>query len=132
MPDFPAVETILPHRDPAIVVDRIVSCDDESMRCERTVRSEEHYGPGLSAEGLVEFCAQAAICKETVHSGGEPATGVIASIDDFQFFRDALPGDVLIAEIATRTRFGKLCLFECTVLRREEKIAHGFVKAALA
>jgi 3-hydroxymyristoyl/3-hydroxydecanoyl-(acyl carrier protein) dehydratase len=57
---------------------------------------------------------------------------VIAGIDDFQFFKDARPGDVLIAEIATRTKFGKLCLFECSVFRSGEKIAHGLIKAAIA
>lgn len=132
MPDFPAVETILPHRDPAIVVDRILAFGNGAIRCERTVRPDEHYGPGLSPEGMVEFCAQAAICKETLQDGGGPRAGVIAGIDDFQFFKDARPGDVLIAEIATRTKFGKLCLFECTVFRSGEKMAHGLIKAALS
>jgi predicted hotdog family 3-hydroxylacyl-ACP dehydratase len=141
LPDFPAIETILPHRDPAIVVDRIQSCEKDLVRCERKVRDSEHYGPGLSPEGIIEFCAQAAICGETVNSAGAPKmgviAGVIAGIDDFQFFNDAVNGDTLIAEIAARTRFGKLCLFECTVFRnalralRAEKIAHGFIKAAL-
>jgi 3-hydroxyacyl-[acyl-carrier-protein] dehydratase len=131
MSDFPAVETILPHRDPAIVVDRIVSLNASAIRCERTVRSDEHYGPGLSREGIIEFCAQAAICKETAHSTGGPKIGVIAGIDDFRFFENAHEGDVLVAEIATRTKLGTLCLFECTVFRAETKIAHGFIKAAL-
>ena len=134
MPDFPPVETILPHRGPAIVVDRIVALDGEAVRCERTVRPDEHYGPGLSPEGIIEFCAQAAICKETLQSGGGPKTGVIAGIDDFQFFNAARPGDVLAAEIATRTKFGKLALFECTVFRNAlhaEKIAHGTITAAI-
>jgi 3-hydroxymyristoyl/3-hydroxydecanoyl-(acyl carrier protein) dehydratase len=131
VPDFPAIETILPHRDPAIVVDRILSADNAAMRCERTVRPDEHYGPGLSPEGIIEFCAQAAICKETVNSTGKPKVGVIAGIDDFQFFDAAAAGDVLVAEIVTRTKLGNLCLFECTVVRGEKIIVHGFIKAAL-
>jgi predicted hotdog family 3-hydroxylacyl-ACP dehydratase len=131
VPNFPSVESILPHRGPAIVVDKILSLENGTIRCERTVRRDEHYGPGLSSEGIVEFCAQAAICKETVSSAGSPKTGVIAGIDEFQFFTNAVAGDVLVAEIATRTKLGALCLFECTVLREKEKIAHGFIKAAL-
>lgn len=131
MPDFPSVNTILPHRDPAIVVDRIISCDKNEVRCERTVRENEHYGPGLSPEGLIEFCAQAAICGQTVNSAGAPKMGVIAGIDDFQFYGNVIAGDMLVAEIATRTKFGSLCLFECTVARAGEKIAHGLIKAAL-
>jgi predicted hotdog family 3-hydroxylacyl-ACP dehydratase len=131
VPNFPSIESILPHRDPAIVVDRILSCDNDAIRCERKVRADEHYGSGLSCEGIIEFCAQAAICKETVCSAGSPKMGVIAGIDEFQFFSNAVAGDVLVAEIATRTKLGALCLFECTVLRENEKIAHGFIKAAL-
>ena len=131
MSDFPPVETILPHREPAIVVDRILSLDNGTIRCDRTVRADEHYGPGLSSEGIIEFCAQAAICKETLNSPGRPKIGVIAGIDEFTFLKNAVAGDVLIAEISTKTKFGNLCLFECTVFRKDEKIAHGFIKAAL-
>jgi predicted hotdog family 3-hydroxylacyl-ACP dehydratase len=131
MPDFPPVETLLPQRTPAIIVDRILSLEDDTIRCERTVRTDEHYGPGLSCEGIMEFCAQSAICKETVGLFGNPRVGVIAGVDDFKFFENAVAGDVLIAEIAIRTRLGALCLFECTVFRGEKEIAHGFIKAAL-
>ena len=131
VPIFPSVETILPHRDPAIVVDKILSCENGLIRCVRTVRVDEHYGPGLSCEGIMEFCAQSAICKETLGLAGSPKVGVIAGIDDFQFFENSNAGDMLIAEIVTRTKFGNLCLFECTVFRGEEKVAHGFIKAAL-
>jgi predicted hotdog family 3-hydroxylacyl-ACP dehydratase len=131
MPDFPPVETILPHRGPAIVVDKILSLENGTIRCSRTVRADEHYGPGLSCEGIVEFCAQAAICKETLGSAGSPKVGVIAGIDDFAFFKNAAVGDVLVAQISTQTRFGNLCVFDCTVLCGEEKIAHGLIKAAL-
>jgi 3-hydroxymyristoyl/3-hydroxydecanoyl-(acyl carrier protein) dehydratase len=131
MPDFPPVETILPHRDPAIVVDKILSLENGTIRCGRTVRANEHYGPGLSSEGIVEFCAQAAICKETLGSLGSPKVGVIAGIDDFTFFKNAEGGDVLVAQISTKTKFGNLCVFECTVFRGQEKIAGGFIKAAL-
>jgi predicted hotdog family 3-hydroxylacyl-ACP dehydratase len=132
LPDFPSVNSILPHRGPAIVADRILSCNNGVIRCERTVGAAEHYGPGFSPEGMIEFCAQAAICKEAVcGGGGEPPMGVIAGIDDFQFYMDAHGGDVLVAEVATRTKLGNLSLFECTVYRSDEKIAHGFIKAAL-
>jgi 3-hydroxymyristoyl/3-hydroxydecanoyl-(acyl carrier protein) dehydratase len=134
MPDFPSVATLIPHRDPAIVVDKILSFENGAIRCERTVGSDEHYGPGLSSEGIVEFCAQSALCKEALASSGGPKTGVIAGIDDFAFFKNATAGDVLVVETATRTKFGKLSVFECTVFRgalHAEKIAHGHIKAAL-
>jgi 3-hydroxymyristoyl/3-hydroxydecanoyl-(acyl carrier protein) dehydratase len=131
VPNFPAIESILPHRDPAIVVDRILSCDNDAIRCERKVCAEEHYGPGLSCEGIIEFCAQAAICKETVCSAGSPKMGVIAGIDEFVFLKDANAGDVLVAEVSTQTKFGNLSLFKCTVFCGDIEIAHGTIKAAL-
>jgi 3-hydroxymyristoyl/3-hydroxydecanoyl-(acyl carrier protein) dehydratase len=131
MPDFPPIDTILPHRDPAIVVDRVLSLENSVIRCERTVRENEHYGPGFSCEGIIEFCAQAAVCKETLNSPGTRKIGVIAGIDDFVFLKNAVAGDVLIAEVFTQTKFGNLSLFDCTVYRGTVKIAHGLIKAAL-
>jgi predicted hotdog family 3-hydroxylacyl-ACP dehydratase len=131
LPKFPPVETILPHRGPAIVVDEIISIGKNSIRCLRKVRPDEHYGPGMSCEGIIEFCAQAAICMEAMNALGAPKLGVIAGIDDFSFSKNACAGDVLVAEITTQTKLGDLCLFECTVRSYDDIIAHGFIKAAL-
>lgn len=127
---FPPVETLLPHRPPAIVVDKIISFDKGTIQCERTVRPDEHYGPGLSYEGIVEFCAQAAILCEAMASGGAMKQGVLASIDDFVFNKEAAVGDALVAEITTKTKFGNLGLFECNVTCQGGQVAHGFIKAA--
>ena len=130
MNNFPPVEILLPHRPPAIVVDRIISFDKSTIQCERTVRPDEHYGPGLSYEGIVEFCAQAAILCEAMGSGGAIKQGVLASIDDFVFTREAAIGEALVAEITTKTKFGNLGLFECNVTCKGAQVAHGFIKAA--
>jgi predicted hotdog family 3-hydroxylacyl-ACP dehydratase len=127
---FPPVETLLPHRPPAVVVDRIVAYEKETIRCERKVRPNEHYGPGLSAEGIVEFCAQTAILCEAMGSGRSIRHGALASIDDFVFSRQASVGDVLVAEIQVKTRLGNLALFECAVTCDGSAVAHGFLKAA--
>ena len=128
--NFPPVETLLPHRDPAIVVDKILAFDQGKIKCERTVRPDEHYGPGLSYEGIVEFCAQAAILCEAMASGGAIKQGVLASIDDFVFNKEAVVGDALVAEITTKTKLGNLALFECNVTCQGAQVAHGFLKAA--
>jgi predicted hotdog family 3-hydroxylacyl-ACP dehydratase len=130
VPPFPPVESLLPHRSPAIVVDRITAFEPAKVTCERTVRPEEHYGPGLSYEGIVEFCAQAAILGEAMAANGAIKRGALASIDDFTFVREAAVGDVLSAEIVTKTKFGNLALFECNVTCSDSRIAYGFIKAA--
>lgn len=130
MNNFPSVESLLPHRDPAIVVDKILTFEQGKIQCQRTVRPDEHYGPGLSYEGIVEFCAQAAILCEAMGSGGAIKQGVLASIDDFVFTREAAVGDALVAEITTKTKFGNLGLFECNVTCKGVQVAHGFIKAA--
>jgi predicted hotdog family 3-hydroxylacyl-ACP dehydratase len=128
--NFPPVKSLLPHRDPSIVVDGIISFDKGTIHCERTVRPDEHYGPGLSYEGIVEFCAQAAILCEAMASGGAIKQGVLASIDDFVFNKEAAVGDALVAEITVKTKFGNLALFECNVTCKGAQVAHGFIKAA--
>jgi predicted hotdog family 3-hydroxylacyl-ACP dehydratase len=127
---FPSVETLLPHRNPAIVVDRIVAFTPGKISCERVVRSGEHYGPGLSREGIVEFCAQSAILSEAIGTGAAVRQGVLASIDDFTFSLTPAPGVALVADIETKTKFGNLALFECTVTTSGKQVAHGFIKAA--
>jgi predicted hotdog family 3-hydroxylacyl-ACP dehydratase len=128
--NFPPVKSLLPHRDPSIVVDGIISFDKGTIHCERIVRPDEHYGPGLSYEGIVEFCAQAAILCEAMASGGAIKQGVLASIDDFVFYKEAAVGDALVAEITVKTKFGNLALFECNVTCKGAQVAHGFIKAA--
>ncbi|HUI92304.1 MAG TPA: hypothetical protein VLX68_08665 [Chitinivibrionales bacterium] len=130
MQNFPSVASLLPHRPPAVVVDEILSFDKGTIQCKRTVKPDEHYGPGLSPEGIVEFCAQSAILCEAMASGGAIKRGVLAGIDDFFFGKAAAAGDELIAEITTKTKFGNLALFECKVTCKDEKAAHGFIKAA--
>jgi len=112
------------------VVDEIVSFDNGVIRCLRTVHPNEHYGPGLSREGIVEFCAQAAILREALESGGPLSRGILASIDDFAFTRVASVGDLVEASIAVKTKFGNLGLFECTATVNGAPLAHGFIKAA--
>ncbi len=130
MQTFPPVETLLPHRPPAVVVDRIIAYEKGTIRCERRVGPHEHYGPGLSAEGIVEFCAQAAVLCEAMGSGRAMRQGVLAGIDDFVFFRHVTAGDVVVADIRVKTRFGSLGLFECDVTCGGSPVAHGFLKAA--
>ena len=130
MQTFPPVETLLPHRPPAIVVDSIVAFEKGRIRCARKVRPNEHYGPGMSPEGIVEFCAQAAILCEAMGSGGAMKQGVLAGIDDFVFSGSAAAGDELEAEITVKTKFGNLGLFECSATVNGAPLAHGFIKAA--
>ncbi len=130
MHTFPSVETLLPHRAPAVVVDSILSFDKGVIRCVRKVRPDEHYGPGLSAEGVIELCAQAAILREAVESGKAMQRGVLASIDDFRFFSSAQAGDTVEAEVSVKTRLGNLALFECSATVNGARLAHGFIKAA--
>jgi 3-hydroxymyristoyl/3-hydroxydecanoyl-(acyl carrier protein) dehydratase len=78
----------------------------------------------------MESCAQAAILSEAMGTGGAIRQGVLASIDDFTFTHSATPGDVLCATIETKTKFGNLALFECTVTSAGTLVAHGFIKAA--
>jgi len=129
--NFAAVETLLPHRSPAIVVDKLDSIENNTAVCSRTVRKNEHYGPGLCEEGIIEFCAQSAICGQSLNAGGQEKIGVIAGIDDFCFYKKAISGDVLVAKIVTQAKMGNLSLFECTVRCGSDTIAHGFIKAAL-
>jgi predicted hotdog family 3-hydroxylacyl-ACP dehydratase len=134
LPTYPSIDSLLPHEFPAIVVDKVLDCKDKVIVCERTVKEMEHYGPGLSPEGIMEFCAQSALCHCCLTSAQDaqgPRPGVIAALDDFSFTMQPVAGDVLQARITVQASLGTMSIFECIVTTEGNKVAHGIVKAAL-
>jgi predicted hotdog family 3-hydroxylacyl-ACP dehydratase len=127
---YPSPESLLPQKEEAIVVDEIISFEKDMISCIRKVRTNEHYGPGLSYEGIIEFCAQSAILCESLTKNKPLKRGVIAGIDDFTFTYQPKVDDILISKIKITTRFGDLACFECNVFCNNKEIAKGIIKAA--
>jgi 3-hydroxyacyl-[acyl-carrier-protein] dehydratase len=109
------IQTLIPHRWPIMLVDRIVEYDPDRqyIRGEKAVTSSEwffqgHF-PGLPVmPGVlqVEALAQTMAVYVAQQPGFGDRIGLFAGIDECRFKRTVLPGDRLSLEV-TMEKLGK-------------------------
>ncbi len=113
------IETLIPHRWPFLLVDRITEYDPENKRIVgiKAVTATEwffqgHF-PGLPVmPGVlqVEALAQTMACYVAKQPGFGDRIGLFAGIDEVRFKRVVSPGDTLRLEVVMEklgSRFGK-------------------------
>lgn len=113
MLDRTAIETIIPHRDPFLLLDRVDEyVPGESAVCHLDVREDMFWVPGhfpdyavMPGVLIVEALAQAgavALLSQPENSG---KIAFFAGIDKVRFKRQVVPGDTLRLECRiTRSR----------------------------
>lgn len=97
------IETILPHRDPFLLLDEVVELEPGRRVVARyTVRADAWWFPGHFPERpvmpgvlLVEAMAQAGAVAVLVEEENRGKIAFFAGIDDCRFKRVVEPGDVL-------------------------------------
>lgn len=97
------IETILPHRDPFLLLDEVVELEPGSRVVARyTVRADAWWFPGhfpdrpvMPGVLLVEAMAQAGAVAVLVEEANRGRIAFFAGIDDCRFKRVVEPGDVL-------------------------------------
>ena len=107
--DYAAIERILPHRYPFLLVDRITALEDgKSIRGIKNVTMNEPFFQGhfpgypvMPAVLVIEALAQLASILAWKIAGRSPADGSLiffAGIDNARFRRQVRPGDQLVLE----------------------------------
>jgi 3-hydroxyacyl-[acyl-carrier-protein] dehydratase len=140
--DRPGIE-LLPHRDPFLFVDRIVSADETGALGEYTFTLEKndffkgHFPdfPVVPGVVLVEAMAQvsgAAIVARNILGGKDKeATFLLAAVDEVRFRRPVRPGDKLVT-VVTNVKVGsKLGAFSLKGYVEGELAAEAKVKCIL-
>ena len=73
---MPDIRTLVPHADPMVLLDRVISADEESLCAEVGIRSDTLFcgSDGVGAWVGIEYMAQAigAWAGYTAHLRGEP------------------------------------------------------------
>jgi len=111
------ITDLIPHREPFLFVDRIVSCEEKHSVCERTFTLENswffkgHFPqyPVVPGVLLVETMAQAG--GAGLVAAGVYPTGLVfllASIDNVKFRRQVRPNELLRMETTTKKASNRL------------------------
>jgi len=134
-----AIEAIIPHRDPFLLVDRIVELEP-GVRARGTWEIHErlpflagHFpgNPIVPGVLMVESAAQVgAVCALT-HPDHQGKFGVFAGIDEVRFSRIVRPGDTLVIEIVVDRLRGRIGRASATLTVDGEPAARGVLTFAL-
>lgn len=101
-PSLEQIHNAIPHRAPMLLVDEIVSQDEESIICRKTFRDDEyffqgHYPDHPLVPGVI-------LCESTVQAGaillsgklsGGNAVPVLTRMNDVKFKNMVHPGDTI-------------------------------------
>ena len=127
--DYPPIAMLMPHREPMVLLDRVVDWSPGYIECALRVRAGARFVEGglLAAPYTIEHMAQSvAVCLgyEAYRGGRGVRVGMIVSCRQFDAHRNAASvGDELTIH-ATRDRGNEtLSHFQCEVLSRGEAFA---------
>ena len=99
--DKSAIEAVLPHRDPMLLIDEVVELvEGERVVARKTVTDEDCAGhfpgnpimPGVKMVEALAQCGAVAVLSQAENRG---KLALFAGIDDVRFKRIVTPGDTL-------------------------------------
>jgi 3-hydroxyacyl-[acyl-carrier-protein] dehydratase len=115
--DIRAIERILPHRYPFLLVDRVDEIGADKIVARKLVsRNEPHFNghfpghPVMPGVLIIEALAQAGALLAAQLVGFDPATQVIyfMAIDKARFRKPVVPGDLLMLEVVPLRKGGAI------------------------
>jgi predicted hotdog family 3-hydroxylacyl-ACP dehydratase len=131
MTDFPPIAQLMPHREPMVLLDRLVGWSPGHVECATQVRRGARFVEDglLLAPFMIEHMAQAvAVCLgyEAYRGGRGVRVGMIVSCREFRAHREsASVGDELMIR-ANRARGNEtLSHFRCEVRHQDEVFANA-------
>jgi beta-hydroxyacyl-ACP dehydratase FabZ len=112
--DVPAIERVIPHRFPFLLIDRVLELSDDHVVALKNVSANEPYFAGhfpghpimpgvLQVEAMAQ--AGAVMAMNILADPGDSPLVFFMGIDKVKFRKPVVPGDVLRLEV-TPTRKG--------------------------
>ena len=99
---MPDIKTLIPHREPMLLVDEIISITDDQITCSKEFRADEYFFQGHYPEPpivpgviLCEAAMQAgaALLSAKLANDAAPGVPVATRINDVRFKKIISPGD---------------------------------------
>ena len=122
------IEDIIPQRHPFILIDQLISCNDQLIESSFQI-PEEHpmvHNNKLCEGGLIENIAQTAAAGngyEAINRGGIIPKGFIAGIKNFKLKRLPLINSTLRTKVTHQNRIMGYNLIKGEVIEGQEIIA---------
>ena len=134
--DIAAIQAMLPHRYPFLLVDRVIACEPgKSLRALKNVSINEPYFPGhfpghpvMPGVLILEAMAQAAgvltqLSKPASIPGEAESIFYLVKVDKARFSRIVVPGDQLILEVTLKRTLRNMALCACRALVDGKEVA---------
>ena len=130
---YPALEHVLPHRGPMLLLDELVALDETGATCRLSLRPDSTFVAGgrVPATLALEYMAQCVAAYAAARPrqpGGRPRVGYLVAVRELRLEIDAFDvGDTL--DVHARCEWGQAQAgrFECSVERQGQAVAHAIV-----
>lgn len=138
--DIQKLMTLLPHRYPFLLVDRIIEIDGDrsAIGIKNVTASEPHFqghfphAPVMPGVLIIEGMAQTAGAICTLAQGGAtPALVYFMTIDNAKFRKPVIPGDRIEYHVTQTKKRGNIWKFDCVAKVDNGKVAEATVSAML-
>lgn len=120
MPDLPDIKDLIPHREPFLFVDEIVSQEGETIVCRKKFTGDEFFFPGHYpgfpiVPGVI-------LCEATMQAGAallslisppreDGKLPVVAKMGEVRFKEMVRPGDEITIEASLKEKMGDIWFF---------------------
>ncbi len=139
--DVEGIKTLIPHRDPMLLLDRIVNIvEAQSILGIKDVTGKEDFfrghfpsHPVMPGVLIVEAMAQSAACL-VVQTMGKTAHGKVVyfmSIEEAKFRKPVVPGDVLYLQCDAQRSRGNVWKFKGVATVNGQKVAEATFSAMI-
>lgn len=135
-PEDMAVQDLLPHRWPMVMIDSLLEASSERGVAVKTFRPEDYGldGDYVCEPMLIECVAQTTAAMFGCHrlsNPGETGLGFLAALSSFSFGRRVKVNELLRIEAQVDRVFGAMYMIKGKVLAGQEQVADGEIKIYL-
>ena len=141
LPDMAQIQSLLPHRYPFLLVDKVLSIDYEARKCVATknVSINEPFFQGhfpnrpiMPGVLIIEAMAQAGgvLTQLTLGRDSQSKLFYMVKVDKARFTKQVVPGDVLEMHVEIKRVIRNMAVYDCVAKVDGEVVACAEVLCA--